>query len=81
MTIQITADRFLAALTADAAASGLPVSAGLGNCVADQPDDCITTRKAAIETGLVGIFFEDCQPDRSTIYPIAQATDRIPAGA
>src|SRR6516165_9519244 len=64
------------------AATGLPVSADLENCFADDPDGVARTVALAAETGLAGCSLEDFTGDEDApIYDIGLATERVAAAA
>jgi len=56
---------------------GIPVSADLENCFADDPAGVAATVRAAAETGLAGCSVEDW--GGSEIYPIELAAERVRA--
>ncbi len=63
-----------------AAATGLPVSADLENCFADDPAGVAETIRLAGETGLVGGSIEDTTGDKARpIYDFNQAVERVAA--
>ena len=64
------------------AATGLPVSADLGNSFGDAPEICAETMKAACSVGLVGGSIEDFTEDRNdSIYAFDHAVERVSAAA
>jgi len=64
------------------AATGLPVSADLENCFADDPDGVARTVALAAETGLAGCSLEDFTGDEDApIYDIGLAAERVAAAA
>ena len=64
------------------AATGLPVSADLENCFADDPDGVARTIALAAETGLAGCSLEDFTgDDDKPVYDIGQAAERVAAAA
>ena len=75
----VTLDEALAHATSIVAATGLPVSADLENCFADDPDGVAHTVRLAVETGLAGCSIEDYSGSR--IYDRAEAVDRVAAAA
>ncbi|MGH2476073.1 MAG: isocitrate lyase/PEP mutase family protein [Candidatus Limnocylindrales bacterium] len=64
------------------AATELPRSADLENCVADEPAGVATTVRLALDTGLAGCSVEDFgrRPD-AHIYDAGLATERVAAAA
>ena len=60
-------------------ASGLPVSADLENCFADEPGGVGETIELAIGAGLSGCSIEDWDGD--SIYPFELAVERVAAAA
>jgi 2-methylisocitrate lyase-like PEP mutase family enzyme len=77
----LTRDEILQNAAEIAAATTLPVSADLENGFGDRPEDCVATLQAALKAGLAGGSIEDYRPATASIYPIAEATDRIRASA
>src|SRR6516162_1264738 len=64
------------------AATGLPVSADLENCFADDPDGVARTVALAAETGLAGCSLEDFTgDDDKPVYDIGQSAERVAAAA
>ncbi|MET0622870.1 MAG: isocitrate lyase/phosphoenolpyruvate mutase family protein [Pyrinomonadaceae bacterium] len=64
------------------AAVGLPVSADLENCFADEPQEAAATILAGAEAGLVGGSIEDYSGDPSKpIYDFGLAVERVHAAA
>lgn len=78
----IARDEMMAHLADIASATGLPVSADLGNGFGDDPDTIADTIRLAAATGIVGGSIEDAtgQPD-APIYAHALAVERIRAAA
>jgi 2-methylisocitrate lyase-like PEP mutase family enzyme len=65
-----------------AAATGLPVSADLENCFADDPAGVAETLRLAREAGLAGASIEDASRDRDDpVYELGVATERVAAAA
>jgi 2-methylisocitrate lyase-like PEP mutase family enzyme len=65
-----------------AAAVGVPVSADLENCFADEPEGVAETVRMAVDAGLAGCSVEDYSgPEADTIYDIGAATERVTAAA
>jgi len=78
----ISRDQALAHAAAIVAAVGLPVSADLENCFADDPAGVAETVALAVGTGLAGCSIEDFSGnDDDPIYDLALATDRVAAAA
>jgi 2-methylisocitrate lyase-like PEP mutase family enzyme len=78
----VSRDEALAHATAIVAATGLPVSADLENCFADDPEGVARTVTLAAETGLAGCSVEDYSGgDDGRIYDIGLATERVAAAA
>jgi 2-methylisocitrate lyase-like PEP mutase family enzyme len=64
------------------AAVGLPVSADLENCFADEPEEAAATILSGAEAGLVGGSIEDYSGDPSNpIYDFGLAVERVHAAA
>ena len=64
------------------AATGLPVSADLENCFADDPDGVARTVTLAAQTGLAGCSLEDFTGNEDApIYDIGLAAERVAAAA
>jgi 2-methylisocitrate lyase-like PEP mutase family enzyme len=62
------------------AAVGVPVSADLENCFADDPVGVAETVRLAVEAGLAGCSVEDYSgPDGDTIYDAGLAAERVAA--
>ena len=79
---QLTRDEVLQHGAALAAAVGVPVSADLENCFADDPQGVADTVERAKATGLAGCSVEDFTGDRDNpIYDIELAADRVAAAA
>lgn len=65
-----------------AGASGLPVSADLENCFADDPRGVAETVAMALDAGLAGCSIEDyTRDDRAPIYELPLAAERVAAAA
>ena len=65
-----------------AGATGLPVSADLENCFADDPAGVAETLRLAGEAGLAGASIEDADRDRDDpVYELGLATERVAAAA
>jgi 2-methylisocitrate lyase-like PEP mutase family enzyme len=73
----VTRDEALAHSSALAGAVGVPVSADLEHCFADDPDGVAETIRLARETGLAGCSIEDRSKDR--VYDRELATERVAA--
>jgi 2-methylisocitrate lyase-like PEP mutase family enzyme len=76
---QVTRDEALAHARVIVEASGLPVSADLENCFADEPEAAAETVRLAGEVGLAGCSIEDSVQSR--IYPLELAVERVAAAA
>jgi 2-methylisocitrate lyase-like PEP mutase family enzyme len=78
----VSRDEALAHAAAIVAATGLPVSADLENCFADDPDGVARTVFLAAETGLAGCSIEDYSgDDGEPIYDLGLAVERVAAAA
>lgn len=78
----LTRDETLANAAEIVAATGLPVSADLGNGFGHAPETCAETVRLACGVGLVGGSIEDATGDPDApIYPFAQAVERVQASA
>lgn len=78
----VTRDEALAHAGAVADAVGIPVSADLENCFADDPDGVAETVRLAADTGLAGCSIEDfSRSDDAPIYDAALAAERVRAAA
>jgi 2-methylisocitrate lyase-like PEP mutase family enzyme len=78
----VSRDEALAHAAAIVEATGLPVSADLENCFADDPDGVARTVTLAAETGLAGCSVEDFTGhDDEPIYDIGLAAERVAAAA
>jgi 2-methylisocitrate lyase-like PEP mutase family enzyme len=77
----VSGQEALAGAAAIAAAVSLPVSADLENGYADRPQDVAATVTVAAATGLAGCSIEDYSGRTDSLYPVAQAADRIAAAA
>ena len=76
----VTRDEALGHATAIVAATGVPVSADLENCFADDPDGVAQTVTLAAKTGLAGCSVEDYTGDDDRpIYEIELAAERVAA--
>jgi 2-methylisocitrate lyase-like PEP mutase family enzyme len=65
-----------------AAGTGLPVSADLENCFADDPTGVAETVRLAVDAGLAGCSVEDyARRDDDPIYDLGLATERVAAAA
>jgi 2-methylisocitrate lyase-like PEP mutase family enzyme len=73
----VTRDEALAHSAALAGAVGVPVSADLEHCFADDPEGVAETIRLARETGLAGCSVEDRSRDRT--YERELATERVAA--
>jgi 2-methylisocitrate lyase-like PEP mutase family enzyme len=76
---QVTRDEALAHARVIVEASGLPVSADLENCFADEPEAAAEAVRLAGEVGLAGCSIEDCGGGK--IYPFELAVERVAAAA
>jgi 2-methylisocitrate lyase-like PEP mutase family enzyme len=77
---QVTRDEAIAHGAAVADAVGVPVSADLENCFADEPEDVAETVRLAAESGLAGCSVEDYSgPEGDTIYDAGLAAERVAA--
>jgi 2-methylisocitrate lyase-like PEP mutase family enzyme len=78
----VSRDEALAHAAAIVAATGLPVSADLENCFADDPGGVAQTVTLAAETGLAGCSVEDYTgDDDDPIYDLGLAAERVAAAA
>jgi 2-methylisocitrate lyase-like PEP mutase family enzyme len=78
----MTRAEVLAHCTDLASAVGVPVSADLENCFADEPEGVAATIVDAIGAGLSGGSVEDfTRDDRNPIYPMELAAERVRAAA
>jgi 2-methylisocitrate lyase-like PEP mutase family enzyme len=78
----VSRDEALAHASAIAAATGLPVSADLENCFADDPAGVARTVSLAAQAGLAGCSVEDFTGDEGDpIYAIEDAAERVAAAA
>lgn len=73
----VTRDEALAHSAALADAVGVPVSADLEHCFADEPEGVAEAIRLAAETGLAGCSVEDRSKDR--VYERELATERVAA--
>ena len=76
----VTRDEAIAHAAAIVAATGLPVSADLENCFADDPAGVAETARLAVGTGLAGFSVEDYD-GRGGIYDPGLAAERVAAAA
>jgi 2-methylisocitrate lyase-like PEP mutase family enzyme len=76
---QVKRDEALEHARAIVQATGLPVSADLENCFADEPQAAAETVRLAAEAGLAGCSIEDSVQSR--IYPLELAVERVAAAA
>ncbi len=74
---RLSRDAALAHVAELASAVGLPVSADLENCFADEPQGVALTIEAALETGIAGASVEDWSG--SAIYDPELAAERVRA--
>jgi 2-methylisocitrate lyase-like PEP mutase family enzyme len=78
----VTRDEAIAHAGELAEAVGVPVSADLENCFADDPEDVAETVRLAIEAGVAGCSVEDFSGRESdTIYEPELAAERVAAAA
>ena len=78
----VSRDEALAHAAAIVGATGLPVSADLENCFADDPAGVARTVALAAQTGLAGCSVEDFSGRRDEpIYDIGLAAERVAAAA
>jgi 2-methylisocitrate lyase-like PEP mutase family enzyme len=78
----MTRDEVLTHSGALVAAVGVPVSADLENCFADEPEGVAATIEAAINEGLAGGSIEDFTGQRDDpIYELGRAAARVEAAA
>jgi 2-methylisocitrate lyase-like PEP mutase family enzyme len=78
----VSRDEALAHAAAIVAATGLPVSADLEKCFADDPAGVAQTVALAAETGLAGCSVEDFSGnDDDPVYDIGLAAERVAAAA
>jgi 2-methylisocitrate lyase-like PEP mutase family enzyme len=76
----VTRSEALGHASAIAGATGLPVSADLENCFADEPARVADTIRLAAETGLAGCSIEDFTTrEDDPIYDIGLAAERVAA--
>ena len=79
---RVTRDEALAHAAALVGATGLPVSADLENCFADDPAGAADTVTKAVAIGLAGCSIEDFTGDSANpIYDVGLATERVAAAA
>jgi len=78
----VSRDEALAHAASIVAATGLPVSADLENCFADDPDGVAHTVSLAVQAGLAGCSVEDYSGrDDEPIYDLGLAAERVTAAA
>jgi 2-methylisocitrate lyase-like PEP mutase family enzyme len=77
----VTRDEALEHAAALAAATGVPLSADLENCFAEDPEGVAHTVTLATWTGLAGCSVEDYSRASDSIYERALAVDRVAAAA
>jgi 2-methylisocitrate lyase-like PEP mutase family enzyme len=78
----VTRDEALGHAATIVAATGLPVSADLENCFADDPDGVARTVTLAVEAGLAGCSIEDFTgAEDAPIYDPGLAAERVAAAA
>ncbi len=79
---QVSRDEAIAHAAEIVDAVGIPVSADLENCFADDPSEVAETVRLAIEAGLAGCSIEDFSgPESDTIYDAGFAAERVAAAA
>ena len=79
---RVTRDEALAHAAQVVDAAGVPVSADLENCFADEPSGVAETVRLALEAGLAGCSVEDYSgPESDTIYDAGLAAERVAAAA
>jgi 2-methylisocitrate lyase-like PEP mutase family enzyme len=78
----VTRDEALTHAAGVVEAVGVPVSADLENCFADDPAGVAETVRLAVEAGLAGCSVEDYSgPESDTIYNAGLAAERVAAAA
>jgi len=78
----VSRDEAIAHAAAIAAATGLPVSADLESCFADDPAGVAETLRLAVEAGLAGASIEDASRDQDDpVYELGLAAERVAAAA
>jgi 2-methylisocitrate lyase-like PEP mutase family enzyme len=78
----VTGDEAIAHAAGIVEAVGVPVSADLENCFADEPAGVAETVRLAVEAGLAGCSVEDYSgPEADTIYDAGLAAERVAAAA
>jgi 2-methylisocitrate lyase-like PEP mutase family enzyme len=78
----VSREEAIAHAAAIAAATGLPVSADLESCFADDPAGVAETLRLAREAGLAGASIEDASRDEDDpVYELGPATERVAAAA
>lgn len=75
----ITADEAITHAAVLAAAVTVPINADLENGFATHPAGVADIYRRAAEAGIAGASIEDWDPATGTIYPIAQAVERVSA--
>jgi 2-methylisocitrate lyase-like PEP mutase family enzyme len=79
---RVTRDEALAHAAQIVDAVGVPVSADLENCFADESSGVAETVRLALEAGLAGCSVEDFSgPESDTIYDAGLAAERVAAAA
>jgi 2-methylisocitrate lyase-like PEP mutase family enzyme len=79
---EVTRDEAIAHAAGIVGAVGVPVSADLENCFADDPAAVAETVRLAVEAGLAGCSVEDYSgPESDTIYDAGLAAERVAAAA
>jgi 2-methylisocitrate lyase-like PEP mutase family enzyme len=79
---EVTRDEAIAHAAGIVGAVGVPVSADLENCFADDPAGVAETVRLAAEAGLAGCSVEDYSgPESDTIYDAGLAAERVAAAA
>jgi len=79
---EVTRDEAIAHGAAIVDAVGVPVSADLENCFADDPAGVAETVRLAIDAGLAGCSVEDYSgPESDSIYDAGLAAERVTAAA
>jgi 2-methylisocitrate lyase-like PEP mutase family enzyme len=77
---RVTRDEAIAHAAGIVEAVGVPVSADLENCFADDPAGVAETVRLAVEAGLAGCSLEDYSgPESDTIYDAGLAAERVAA--
>jgi 2-methylisocitrate lyase-like PEP mutase family enzyme len=79
---QVRRDEAIAHAAGIVEAVGVPVSADLENCFADDPAEVAETVRLAVDAGLAGCSVEDYSgPEGDTIYDSGLAAERVVAAA